>query len=54
MLLFVLFKLAVAYGGYGEFLCDGESREVQSAVLIFLIFQDLRDGNALYVKDSEG
>ena len=36
------------------FLCDGESREAQSAVLVFLIFKDLRGGHALYVKDSEG
>lgn len=36
------------------FLCDGESREAQSAVLMFLIFKDLRDGHALYVKNSEG
>lgn len=54
LLLIMLFKLAVAFGSYGEFLRDGESREAQSAVLMFLIFRDLRDGHALYVKDSEG
>lgn len=50
----MLCKLAVACGGYGEFLCDNGSREARSAILILLILKDLRHGYALYTKDSEG